>query len=382
MVPYGKQFIDNKDIAFVNKALRSNFLTTGPLVEKFENKINNYLGSSFSLVCNSGTSALHLAFLSIKIKPGDVIIMPAVNFVSSFNICNNLRAKIFMADIDPYTGRMRPEDIEDCVKKYKLKKIKAIVNMHLGGACNNISNFYKLKKKYKCLLIEDACHAFGSTYKIKDKIFKIGCAKHVDISTFSFHPIKSITTAEGGALTTNNKAIYREAQLLRSHGMHRKKYWKHWDYDILMSGYNFRLSDFNCALGISQINKIKYFLKKRRQVADFYSKSFKKRNINVLYPKNNLIASAWHLYIIFINFKNQNQKEKFFLFMKKNKIIVQFHYKPIYLFKIGKDYKKLPGCDEYYKKAVSLPIFVDLDKAKQLKIISLINKFLNKYKIK
>ena len=150
--------------------------------------------------------------------------MPAVNFISSFNICQIFQAKIILADVDPSTGRMRPEDVEDIIKKNKLKKIKAIITMHLGGAQENVIKFYNLKKKYNCFLIEDACHAFGSKYKYKNRNFKIGCAKHADISTFSFHPIKSITTAEGGALTTNNKRIYEKASLLKSHGMKKVRY--------------------------------------------------------------------------------------------------------------------------------------------------------------
>ena len=223
IIPYGKQFIDKKDIAYLAKVLRSDFLTTGPIVDVFEKKINNYTGSKYALTCNSGTSALHLAFLAINTKPGDIVIMPAINFIASFNICKILKAKVILADIDSNTGRMRPDDIETCIKKHRLKKIKAIVTMHLGGMHENILSYYLLKKKYKCFLIEDSCHSFGSFYKIKDKTFKIGCAKHVDISTFSFHPIKSITTAEGGAITTNNKILYEKAKLLRSHGIKKKK---------------------------------------------------------------------------------------------------------------------------------------------------------------
>ena len=147
IIPYGKQFIDKKDIDLVAKTLKSSFLTTGPLVDIFEKKICNYTGSKYSLTCNSGTSALHLAFLTIKIKPGDIVIMPAINFVSSFNICKMLKANIYLADVDPTTGRMRPEDIEDCIKKYKLKKIKAIITMHLGGMHENTLNYYLLRKK-------------------------------------------------------------------------------------------------------------------------------------------------------------------------------------------------------------------------------------------
>ena len=381
LIPYGKQFIDNKDLREVNKVLKSNFLTTGPLVEKFEKKIGNFVKSNYALVCNSGTSALHLAFLSVGIKKNDIVIMPAVNFISSFNICQVLQAKIILADVDPSTGRMRPEDVENIIKKNKLKKVKAIITMHLGGAQENIIKFYNLKKKYNCFLIEDACHAFGSKYKYKNKNFKIGCAKHADISTFSFHPIKSITTAEGGALTTNNKRIYEKASLLKSHGMKKSKVWKHWDYDIVENGYNFRLSDLNCALGISQIDKINFFLKKRKILAENYNKLFFNKPKNFFTPSVKSSLSAWHLYIIMINFKNVAQKDKFLTYMKKMGIIIQFHYKPIYKFKIGKKLSKLPGSEKYYRTAISLPIYVGLRKNQQVKIVNSILNYIKRANI-
>ena len=381
LIPYGKQFIDNKDLREVNKVLKSNFLTTGPLVEKFEKKIGNFVKSNYALVCNSGTSALHLAFLSVGIKKNDIVIMPAVNFISSFNICQVLQAKIILADVDPSTGRMRPEDVENIIKKNKLKKVKAIITMHLGGAQENIIKFYNLKKKYNCFLIEDACHAFGSKYKYKNRNFKIGCAKHADISTFSFHPIKSITTAEGGALTTNNKRIYEKASLLKSHGMKKSKVWKHWDYDIVENGYNFRLSDLNCALGISQIDKINFFLKKRKILAENYNKLFFNKPKNFFTPSVKSSLSAWHLYIIMINFKNVAQKDKFLTYMKKMGIIIQFHYKPIYKFKIGKKLSKLPGSEKYYRTAISLPIYVGLRKNQQVKIVNSILNYIKRANI-
>ncbi len=382
MIPYGKQFIDKDDIDNIGKTLKGNFLTTGPLVEKFENKINSFLNSKYSIVCNSGTSAIHLACLAVDIKKDDIVIMPAINFISFFNICNILGAKIKLADVDPETGRMRPEDVNDCIKKNNLKKIKAIIIMHLGGAQDHAIEFYKLKKKYKCFLIEDACHAFGSNYKYKKKNLKIGCAKHVDISTFSFHPIKSITTAEGGAITTNVKKFYDKTRLLRSHGLLRSSLRKHWDYDIVSSGYNFRLSDLNCSLGISQLNKINYFINQRKKIAKFYNKIFRSKKINIQYPSIKSGQNAWHLYIVMIKFNTLSQKDSFFSYMKNNGIIVQFHYKPIYKFKIGKKFKKLSGCEIYNKTAVSLPIYVELNEKAQIKIVNLISNFLTRNKIK
>ncbi len=377
MIPYGKQHIDKKDIAEITKVLRSSFLTTGPKVKKFEHEIKKFTGSKFSSACNSGTSALYLAFSAINIKPGDVIIMPGINFIASFNICKLFKAKIYLADVDSSNGLMTKKNVLECIKKYNLKKIKALVTMHLGGNAEYTGDFYKLKRKFKFFVIEDSCHAFGSEYSYNARVYKVGCAKHADISTFSFHPIKSITTAEGGAITTNNKELFKKIHLFRSHGMIKFSN-KHWEYNIKSSGLNFRLSDLNCALGLSQIKKIKKFLKKRDEIVKFYNNHFKKYESIIKIPKITKNQNAWHLYIVSFNFKNIFQKDLFFRYLKKNGIIAQFHYKPIYRFSVGGGLKKMPGCEKYYKNAVSLPIFFDLTKERQKKIIKVILKFFKK----
>ena len=197
MIPYGKQKIDKNDINEIVKASKEAFLTTGPKSEKFQNEIRKYTKAKYAAVCNSGTSALYLAFISINLKPGDVVIMPAINFIASFNICKLFKAKIYLTDIDPINGIITPSHLKAVIKKNNLKKIKAVITMHMGGKVENIGEFFKLKKKFKFKIIEDSCHAFGSKYVYKNKLYNVGCAKHSDISTFSFHPIKTITTGEG-----------------------------------------------------------------------------------------------------------------------------------------------------------------------------------------
>ena len=183
--------------------------------------------------------------------------MPSINFISSYNICKNIGAKIYLSDVDPTTGQMTPEDIKNTIKKYKIKNVKLIVTMYLGGYPENVYEFYKLKKKLKCYLIEDACHALGATYNFREKKIKIGSCYHSDVSVFSLHPVKPITAGEGGIVTTNSKKISDKVLLLRSHGILRKK--KHWEYDVVLIGHNYRLSDINCSLAKSQLNKIKNF---------------------------------------------------------------------------------------------------------------------------
>ena len=202
-IDYGKQNIFPKDIFSTTKVLKRKFLTQGKSVQLFEKKIKTFVNSKFAITCNSGTSALHLALLSIDIKKNDVILMPAINFIAAYNMSVSLGAKVYLVDVDRLSGQMTPEYLLKTIKDNKLTKIKAIITMYLGGSPENIIPFYKIKKKYKTIIIEDACHAFGSSYMLNKQNFKIGSCFHSDISTFSFHPLKTITTGEGGAVTTN-----------------------------------------------------------------------------------------------------------------------------------------------------------------------------------
>lgn len=374
LIPYGRQHITIDDISKVVSVLKQDVITTGLTVQKFEKKINNFLKCKYSTVCNSGTSALFIAFQSINIKKGDVVIMPSINFVASYNIAKLFGAKIFLSDVDKYTGQMSPENIHDCCKKFNLKKIKAIVVMYNGGYPDNSEKFNLLKKKYKCYLIEDACHAFGSTYKFKSKNYKIGSCKHSDIATFSLHPLKTITTGEGGIVTTNDKKLDQKIKIIRSLGIKKNKK-KHWDYDVVENGFNFRLTDFQCALGISQLSKIDYFIKRRKKIADKYIEALKKINSIIIPKYKNKYLSSHHLFLINLKENKLKIKEKFIKFMLKNKILIQYHYIPIYKFKNfkGKFLKK--NSEIYYKNCLSLPIYVNLTKKEQEYIISKIITF-------
>ena len=374
IIPYGKQYIDKKDIINFSNSLKKEKITTGPLVESFEKKIKNYLKSKYTLVCNSGTSAIFLALSAIGVKKGDIIIMPAVNFISSFNVSKLLGAKIYLADVDKFTGQVSPESIEQCCKKFNLKNIKAIILMYNGGYPNYANKFSRLKKKYNFKIIEDACHAFGAEYRVKKKKFKIGSCVNSDICTFSFHPLKTITTGEGGAVSTNSREYYAKMKLFRSHGIERKKN-KHWDYNINNLGLNLRLTDFQSALGISQLSKINIFLKKRKKISEIYKKKLKEiKQIETIYHDKNYISSN-HLFLIHIKNSNLKKKEKLIRFMLKNKIILQYHYIPIYKFKLLKKKQILKNSEKYYKSTISLPIFYELTLREQNSVIKKLKEF-------
>lgn len=372
IIPYGKQYIDKNDILSVSKALRSDKITTGSEVQKFEKKINNYLGCKYSVTCSNGTSALFMAMSAINVTHGDVVIMPSITFVASYNVASILGARIYLADVDPKSGQMTPQNIKDCCKKFNLKNIKAIIVMYHSGYPENAENFKKLKKNFKSIIIEDACHALGAKYKIKDKKFKIGSCRHADISTFSLHPLKTITTGEGGIITTNSKSLFNKLILLRSHGIQRNIN-KHWKYDVYHNSLNFRLTDIQCALGISQLSKINKFINKRRKISKIYDKHLSSINhIEIFKFKENYLSS-FHLYVIRI--KKANIKDKLFKYMLKNKIFLQNHYIPIYEFKIFNDKKVFKNSKYYHQSTISLPIYFELSFKKQMYVIKKLKDF-------
>ena len=376
-IPYGKQFIDKRDKISVLRSLSNDLITTGPHVKKFEQKIKKYLKCKYSYVCSSGTAAIHLAMLSINLKKDDVILMPAVNFIASYNMAKTMQLKVYLVDVDEYTGQITPIKIEECIKKNKLKKVKALVLMYHGGFPESTKNFYDLKKRYKFFIIEDACHALGSEYNFRAKFFKVGSCSHADISTFSLHPLKTITSGEGGIITTNNLKIAKNIKLYRNHGISRntKKYWK---YDILRFGFNYRLSDINCALGLSQLDKINIFVKRRKKIYERYVHELKNFHPALIVPKySKTNKPSFHLFLINIMFKKiKKNKDHFMKYLIKNNILAQQHYIPIYKFKV---YKKIsshfPGSEKYFKNSVSIPIFVNLNNNDQNKIIATIKNY-------
>jgi dTDP-4-amino-4,6-dideoxygalactose transaminase len=382
-IPYNKQYVDKDDINYVSKALKADLITTGQYVKSFENKIKIFLKAKFAVSCSSGTSALHLALLAIDLKKGDVIVMPAINFIAVYNLSKIIGAKIFLADVDSFTGQMTPKTLLECIKKNKLNNIKVIITMYLGGFPENVLEFYKIKNFFKCFIIEDACHALGAKYKFKGKDVFIGSCKHSDLATFSLHPVKTITTGEGGLVTTSNTLLYNRIISLRSHGIVRKKTDNHWSYNISSPGFNYRLSDINCALGLSQLKKIEKFINYRKKIYSRYKIFFKKlNNLVSLSPYDTKNKPSYHLFIISISFFNiKKDKDNFFKYLKKNNIIAQYHYIPIYKFSIfgNKNNNFFPGAEFYYNHSISLPIFYKLNYNKHNYILKKIFFYFKKF---
>ena len=305
--------------------------------------------------------------------------MPAVNFIASYNVARSMNAKIYLADIDKLSGQMTPKNVIECIKKNKLKRIKVILTMYMGGYPENVVEFGALRKKFNCYIIEDACHALGARYKSKTNSYMIGSCRHSDISTFSLHPLKTITAGEGGVVTTNNKNIYNKMLRYRSHGIVRDKK-MHWKYDVNEIGQNYRLSDINCALGLSQLRKVKKFIEYRKKIFNTYKEKLNKyKDIVNFFEYERFNKSSFHLFLISINFKKiRKTKNKFMKFMRDNNIICQFHYIPIYKFKnYNKKNSNFENAEYYFRNTVSLPIYYNLKAKQQNYIIKKIDNFLN-----
>ena len=375
-ITYGRQFIDKKDLLAVQQSLKNEKITTGALVEKFEKKINQFLKCKYSVSCNSGTSALFLAFKAIDLKKNDKVIMPSINFVSSYNIAKLFDAQIFLADVDKSSGQMTPNDVEDCCKKFKLKNVKALVVMYNGGYPQNADKFYKLKKKYGFKIIEDASHAVGGTYNGSP----VGSCLYSDITVLSFHPVKIITSGEGGMALTNSASLSAAMERLRSHGITRdKNLFQHasdgpWYYEQIDLGLNYRLTDIAAALGLSQFQRLDSFVARRNEIAHDYDSLFL-GSIFTTPTIHNDVISAFHLYVIRMAFTG-DQKQRFFELAHKNGVGLNVHYIPIYhqpyYSQMGFDSADFPVAEKYYSEAVSIPMYADLTFEQQQHVASVL----------
>ncbi len=382
MIPYSTQKIDQKDIKEVVKTLRSPFLTQGPKIKKFEIEIAKKVNAKFAAATNSATSALHISCMALGFKKNDILWTTPNTFVASSNCALHLGGKVDFVDIDYFTGNIDLDLLEK--KLFKAKKLKRlpkiIVPVHFSGLPTEQDKIFKLSKKFKFKIIEDASHSLGAKYNNE----KVGSCKWSDISVFSFHPVKIITTFEGGIAVTNNKLVYEKLKLLLNHGItkdknkFRFKKSKSWYYEQQMLGLNYRMTDVAASMGLSQLKKLNKYVKARNIIAKKYNKILNKKYFYVPeIPKN--ILSTFHLYVIKVKHKYINHHEKFFNYLRNNKINVNLHYIPVHLhpyykklgFKKG-DYKV---SERHAESSVSIPIFPGLKSNEFKKISNLINKF-------
>ncbi|MFH1890135.1 MAG: UDP-4-amino-4,6-dideoxy-N-acetyl-beta-L-altrosamine transaminase [Candidatus Kuenenbacteria bacterium] len=360
MISYGKQSIDQSDINVVVDVLRSDFLTQGPKVIEFEKKLAQYCGAKYAVACANGTAALHLAYLVAGIKAGDEVITTPNTFVATSNMLMAIGAKPKFCDIRLDTYNIDEKKIEKLITK----KTKAIVPVHFAGQSCEMDKINLLAKKYKLFVIEDACHALGAKYKKN----KVGSCQYADMSIMSFHPVKPITTGEGGAILTNNKSYYQKLQSLRSHGIHKNKSGKN---VMTQLGFNYRLTDIQSALGISQLKRLDKFIQQRRQVVSWYKKELADISDIIIPIELNYNYSGWHLYVI--RTKKASHRDKLAKYLKDNGIRANFHYPAVYSHPYYRQngYKNIRLTNEeiYDSTCITLPCYPAL-KREEVKYIA------------
>jgi len=366
IIPYGHQWIDNEDIKAVVKVLKSDWLTQGPVVEEFEKSVAKYCGAKYAVAFSSGTSALYSAYMAGELKEGDEVITTPLTFAATSNMICFCHAEPVFADIKKDTLNIDPKEIS----KKITKNTKAIVTVDFAGNPCNYQEILKIAKDNNLLLIEDACHAFGAQYRGK----KTG--NFADMTIFSFHPVKHITTGEGGMVVTNSKVFFERLKLIRNHGMIKKPENGPWYFEIENPSFNFRITDIQCALGLSQLNKIEKFIAKRKEIAKIYADSFKDVK-EVITPKEESLAkSSWHIYPIQVN---PAKRMKIFEMLQKDGIKVHVHYMPLHLHPFYKKqfgYKEgdFKNAEEYYNSAITIPLFPKMTKKEINYVISSVKK--------
>lgn len=364
-IPYGRQSINEQDIEAVVNVLKSDYLTTGPKIAEFERKVADYTGAKYAVAIANGTAALHAACYAAGIGEGDEVITTPITFAASSNCVLYCGGTPVFADIDPETYNISSVDIERKITS----KTKAIIAVHFTGQPCEMDQIHEIADKHNLIVIEDGAHALGAVYKGK----RVGALS--DMTTFSFHPVKHITTGEGGMILTDNPKLYERLKLFRTHGITREenlltKNDGPWYYEQLDLGFNYRITDIQCALGTSQMDRLPGFLEKRKKIAERYNKAFAGNNqIQLPYQKEGC-DNAWHLYVIRV--KNGNRKEVFEK-LRAAGIGVNVHYIPVYQHPYyrthGYAQVVCPNAEEYYKECISLPMYPDLKEEEQEYVI-------------
>ena len=379
-LPYGRQVIEDDDIAAVVEALKSDFLTTGPRVEQFEAAFAEKVGARHAVACSNGTAALHLSLMALDVGPGDVVIAPSITFAATANCARYQGAEVVFADVDPDSGLMTPETLADAIGRVGDRRLKAILPVHLGGHAVNLPALRRLADAEGAVLVEDACHAVGTQMTFGNVAERVGDGRHSSMACFSFHPVKTMTTAEGGMVATNDPVLARRMTLLRSHGITREPAEftapemsldpsgaaNPWSYEMQALGYNYRLPDLLCALGISQLAKLDRFIATRRALTARYLELLPQLAPMVrAVPTPAYSHSALHLFVALIDFAAAGRSRKQVMDdLRAQGIGTQVHYIPVHrqpYYRTRYGQIDLPGADAHYARCLSLPLYAGME---------------------
>tara|TARA_B100001559_G_scaffold312889_1_gene311197 strand:+ start:1147 stop:2259 length:1113 start_codon:yes stop_codon:yes gene_type:complete len=368
VINYGKQNISQEDIDAVVEVLKSDFLTQGPKLIEFEDELKKYCNVKFVKAVSNATSALHIAYLAIGVGKGDIVWTSPNTFVSTANAALYCGANVDFVDIHPETFNMSVQHLEDkLIKAKKENKLpKLVVPVHFSGQSCEMKKIWSLSKEYGFKVIEDASHALGGKYLNQP----VGSCEYSHMSIFSFHPVKMITTGEGGAITTNDQELDNKLSLLRTHGITKDasqfKNESHgaWYYEQQALGYNYRLTDIQAALGLSQLKRLDSFIERRKEIADFYQNNLKNVSLPYQHPD---VHSSWHLFVI----KVKDREEVFNRLLQRG-IQTQVHYIPVSTQPFYNS-EKLENTEDFYKNCLSLPIYFDLKDDECAKVVDSLN---------
>lgn len=378
-IPYGKQNITEEDIQAVTETLRSDFLTQGPKIAKFEKAFAKYVGAKYAVALANGTAALHLCAIALDVKPGQKVITTPITFAASANCIKYCGGDVVFADIDPQTYLLDIHKVEKLLQKSPKGTYSGIIPVDFAGLSVNMEEFRKLATEYGLWIIEDACHAPGGFFTdTKGDQQLCGNTIFADLAIFSFHPVKHIACGEGGMITTNNEKLYNKLMMLRTHGITRDPALLHenhggWYYEMQTLGYNYRLTDFQAALGLSQLERAGEGLSRRRQIASVYFEAFKDKSY-ILGQSGAVEGHAYHLYIIRVA-----QRRALYDHLRSRNVFCQVHYIPVhrlpYYQSIGYNNGDFPDAESYYQECLSLPMYPTLSNEEQLFVIENILNF-------
>jgi UDP-4-amino-4,6-dideoxy-N-acetyl-beta-L-altrosamine transaminase len=378
-IPYGRQYITQDDIDSVVEVLKSDFLTQGPKIAEFEKLFANYVGAKYAVAVANGTAALHLCAIASGVKPGDKVITTPITFAASANCVLYAGGEVVFADIDPATYLLDIREVEKLLREAPIGTYKGIIPVDFAGRVADLEAYRKLANEYGCWIIEDACHAPGGYfYDTTGKKQNCGNGNFADLAIFSFHPVKHIAAGEGGMITTNNIAFYKKILLLRTHGITKDSdllLENHggWYYEMQDLGFNYRLTDFQAALGASQLKRVDKGLSRRREIALVYRNAFTNKKF-VLRQSGVIEGHGYHLYIIEVD-----KRKELYDFLKQHNIFTQIHYIPVHLMpyyrQFGWKEGDMPNAEKYYQNCLSLPMYPTLTENEQEYVIQKIIDF-------